>query len=80
MTPLSLTQNRLLAVLATLSPAPLKGLALLETPAGLTDRETVRAAVLDLMAYTDGCTQALERLASLPAVPLTAFVCADWAL
>jgi hypothetical protein len=76
----SLSLESLQACLADLPPVPLKGLALMERPSLLADRETVRTAVVELIAYTNGCAQAIDRLRDLPPVPLTTFVSVEWML
>ena len=73
-------QTRLRAVLNTLIPAPLKGLDLIGGAVPVMDRTAVREAVLELIHYTNGCARAIEQLHSVPAVPLTTFVCVEWAL
>lgn len=56
-------------VLADLPPVQLKGSSLLTTPNA--DRDALRDAVLELMAYTDACGKALNRLRDVPPTPLT---------
>ena len=73
-------QTRLMAVLDALAPASLKGLTLIGSAVPVTDRTAVREAVLELIDYTNGCARAIEQLHSVPAVPLTTFVCVEWAL
>lgn len=75
-----LTLFDLQACLAVLPPASLKGLALMERPFLLADREAVRVAVVELIAYTNGCAHAIDRLRDLPPVPLTTFVSVEWML
>ena len=73
-------QTRLMAVLNTLAPAPLKGLDLIGGAVPVTDRTAVREAVLELISYTNGRARAIEQLHSVPALPLKTFVCVEWAL
>ena len=69
--------------LADLPPVQLKGFDLLgqsgnPSPQAI-ERETLREAVLELMAYTDACTRSLHRLRDLSPVPL-AFPLVEWVL
>ena len=61
--------------LAGLSPVELKGMALLrQGPPALfpesVPREQLREAVIEIIAYTNRCQIAADRLATLAAVPL----------
>ena len=86
---LRLDTEQLCMTLAALEPVQLKGLALLQSgqrPLGLLSkhneipRDTLREAVLELIAYTDACARAIQRLLDVPAVPLTAFPMVEWVL
>ena len=72
--------QKLSDVLGSVEAVALQGLALMECPSPLADREAVRVAVIELIAYTNGCAQAIDRLRDLPPVPLTTFVSVEWML
>ena len=79
---INLASADLCAVLASVPPAQLKGLALLKGQRLLpTDipRETLREAVLELIQYTDSCNKALDRLRDVEPVPLD-FSILEWSL
>ncbi len=63
------------ACLADLPPVQLTGLDLLEQVADwqmpAIPRDTLRDAVLELMAYTDACTKTMQRLREVTPVPLS---------
>jgi hypothetical protein len=84
-----LDTHQLSSTLAALEPVQLKGLALMQSgqrPLGLLPkheeipRDILREAVLELIAYTDVCARAIQRLLAVPAVPLTAFPIVEWVL
>lgn len=86
---LRLDAEQLCMTLAALEPIQLKGLTLLQSgqhPLGLLPnsqeipRETLREAVLELIAYTDSCARAMQRLMAVPAISLTAFPTVEWIL
>jgi hypothetical protein len=71
--------KQLCSTLAALEPVQLKGLVLLQSMSAsqgfLQDhveipRETLRDAVLELMAYTDACTKTMQLLREITPVPL----------
>ena len=64
-----MTLNDLHTLLAEVPPAQLIALDLLTCPNP--DRETLKAAVLELVAYTDACQRAAEQLRTLTPIPLT---------
>jgi len=72
--------QKLSDILGSVEAVALQGLALIECPSLLADREAVRVAVVELIAYTNGCAQAMDRLRDLPPVPLTTFVSVEWML
>jgi len=72
--------RKLSGILGSVEAVALQGLALIERPSRLADREAVRASVIELIAYTNGCAQAIDRLRNLPPVPLTTFVSVEWML
>jgi hypothetical protein len=84
-----LDTSKLCSTLAALEPVKLKGLDLLQSeqrsfgllpyPTAI-PRETLRDAVLELIAYTDACARAIQRLWDVPPIPLTAFPIVEWAL
>jgi hypothetical protein len=74
----TLDQTTLGDCLAALPPVELKGLALMQQPHP--ERAALREAVTELIAYTNACQQAADRLRDVPPVPLTAFTLAEWAL
>jgi hypothetical protein len=84
-----LDTSKLCSTLAALEPVKLKGLDLLQSdqhvfgllpnPTAI-PREILRDAVLELIAYTDTCARAIQRLCDVPPVPLTAFPIVEWAL
>jgi hypothetical protein len=76
---LTFDQDQLMTAIDSLTPVPLKGLDLLPH-LEQADRSAVREAVLELIAYTNAAARLCEQLATVPAVPLTAFVAVDWAL
>lgn len=76
----SLPLESLWTCLADLSPVTLKGLALMERPSLLSDCDTVREAVVELIAYTNCCAQAIERLRDLSPTPLTHIITVEWML
>ncbi len=72
----------LLACLETTPPISLKGLALIEHPSSLSsaNREDVRDAVVELIAYTNRCAKAIENLRDLPPIPFTHIITVEWML
>lgn len=85
----TLDAEQLCVTLAALEPIQLKGLVLLQSgqrPLGFLPnhheipRDVLREAVLELIAYTDACARAIQRLVAVPAVPLTAFPTVEWVL
>jgi len=73
--------TRIMAVLSSLRPAQLKALQLLSSPRRhhnwipiLDDVEptVIAEATVELIGYADDCEALAEKLADLPAVPLTA--------
>ena len=81
MLPLDFAPGQLLSVLRSVAAVPLQGLALMERPSLLTPvhRDRVREAVVELIAYTNRCTQAVERLRDVPPTPL-AVITVEWML
>ncbi len=81
MQPLDFAPGQLLSVLGSVAAVPLQGLALMERPSLLTPvhRDLVREAVVELIAYTNRCTQAVERLRDVPPTPL-AVITVEWML
>ena len=81
--------SKLCSTLTALEPVKLKGLDLLQSeqrafgllpsPTAI-PRETLRDAVLELIAYTDACARAIQRLCDVPPIPLMAFPIVEWAL
>ena len=72
---LTLTSDELVACLDAVKPAELMGMALLKqgTPQLLpTDipRDTLRDAVIEMVAYIDRCTEVAHRLKNLMSIPL----------
>ena len=78
----SIVWSTLLDCLETTPVVSLQGLTLIEQPSLLTTahRDTVRDAVVELIAYTNRCAQAIERLRDLPPRPLTCIVTVEWML
>jgi hypothetical protein len=86
---LHMATPKLCSTLAAIEPIKLKGLDLLQSeqrefgllpkPTAI-PRETLRDAVLELIAYTDACARVIQRLWDVPPVPLTAFPIVEWAL
>jgi hypothetical protein len=86
---LHLDTPKLCSTLAALEPVKLKGLDLLQSeqsafgllpnPTAI-PRETLRDAVLELIAYTDACARAIHRLCDVQPIPLTAFPIVEWTL
>jgi hypothetical protein len=84
-----LDTSNFVLILAALEPVQLKGLELLQSeqrafgllpsPTAI-PRETLRDAVLELIAYTDACARAIQRLCDVPPVPLTTFPIVEWIL
>ena len=72
--------QKLSGILGSVEAVALQGLTLIERPSLLADREAVRVAVVELIAYTNSCAQAIDRLRDLPPVPLTTFVSVEWML
>lgn len=74
--------GQLLSVLGSVTAVPLQGLALIERPSLLTPvhRDRVREAVIELIAYTNRCTQAVERLRDVPPTPLMTVITVEWML
>ena len=64
-----MTLDDLHTLLAEVAPADLLALCLLDCPNP--DRETLKSAVLELVAYTDACQHAADQLRTLPPIPLT---------
>lgn len=86
---LYLDTPKLCSTLAAIKPVKLKGLDLLQSEqcafgllpnSAAIPRETLRDAVLELIAYTDACARAIQRLCDVPPIPLTAFPIVEWAL
>jgi len=84
----TISSDALRDCLAELQPVQLKGMELLQasrpTIGLLPDtadipRETLRDAVVELIAYTDGCSRAIQRLRDVPPVPI-GFPVVEWAL
>ena len=75
------------ACLAHLPSVELKGMVLLRQhhpagqffPTGL-PREVVAEAVAEIVGYTQCCQRAAQQLASLTAIPLTAFAIVEYGL
>lgn len=75
------------ACLIPLPPVELKGMVLLRQhhldgeffPTGL-PRERVAEAVVEIVGYTQRCQRAAQQLASLTAIPLTAFAIVEYGL
>lgn len=78
---LDFAPGQLLSVLGSVVAVPLQGLALMERPSLLTPvhRDCVREAVVELIAYTHRCTQAIESLCDVPPTPL-AVITVEWML
>jgi hypothetical protein len=91
---LSLDRHSLCACLADLAPVQLQGMKLLREAQhphqyapgewfprmnGLT-RDQIRDAVVELVAYSERCARAAQRLAQVNAIPLTACAAAEWVL
>ena len=84
-----LDSSKLCSTLSAIEPIQLKGLDLLQSeqrafgllpnPTAI-PRETLRDAVLELIAYTDSCARAIQRLWDVPPIPLTSFPIVEWAL
>lgn len=74
--------GELYACLTGLLPVELKGLALVENPSVLSsaNREDVRDAVVELIAYTNRCAKAIENLRDLPPIPLMSIITVEWML
>ena len=82
---LSLTHNDLRACLAAMPPVELLGMTLLKQGSPQfhpTDipRDTLRAAVTELIAYTGHCTAAMQRLSKLAPIPLLHISIPEYAL
>ena len=77
-----IASGQLLSVLGSVAAVPLQGLALMEHPSLLTPvhRDRVREAVIELIAYTNRCTQAVERLRDVPPTPLMTVITVEWML
>jgi len=74
--------QKLSGILGSVEAVALQGLVLIERPSLLTPvhRDLVRAAVVELIAYTRCCTQAIERLRDVPPIPLMAVITVEWML
>jgi len=64
-----MTLDDLHTLLAEVPTADLLALRLLDYPNP--DRDTLKEAVLELVAYTDACQRAAEQLRMLTPIPLT---------
>ena len=64
-----MTLDDLHTLLAEVAPADLLALRLLDCPNP--DRDTLKAAVLELVAYTDACQRAADQLRTLTPIALT---------
>ena len=82
----AITLDSLCACLATITPVDLLGMRLLQAhpqPAFFpTDipREVLKEAVAEIVAYTERCTAARQRLADLAPIPLTTLSIPEFAL
>jgi hypothetical protein len=82
---LALTHDDLRACLAATPPVELLGMTLLKQgspqlhPPDI-PRDTLREAVTELVAYTERCTTAAQRLSNLTPIPLMNVVFAEYGL
>ena len=85
---LQIDTDKLCSTLSAVEAVQLKGLTLLQSqehfvgllpkPADM-PRDILRDAVLELIAYTDACAHAIQRLRDVPPVPLSIPI-VEWVL
>ena len=81
----SMTHQTLCDTLSVLAPCELLGMALLRQGPptffpGSVPREQLREAVIEIIAYTNRCQIAADRLSTLGAVPLKTIVITEFGL